>query len=545
MGLFSLSGNIVDIVHREIFPGTLTVEDGKIKNVCREKNRKYATYIMPGFIDAHVHIESSLLVPAEFARLAVIYGTVATVSDPHEIANVLGMPGIDFMMENGKRTPFKFYFGAPSCIPATPFETAGAIIAADDIRTLLERAEIKYLGEMMNFHGVISKSPDVWPKLQLAGNAYKPFDGHAPGLGGVDLVKYIGAGISTDHECISLVEAMEKINAGMKILIREGSAAKNLDALYPLIETHSGECMFCSDDKHPHDLAVGHINHMVRVAVAQGCGLMDVLRAAVLNPVAHYNLDVGLLRIGDDADFIIVDNLMEFNVLQTYIKGQMVAENGRTLLLNQPLEPINNFAAQKKNTADFRVAPFLGKMWVIEAIDGQLTTNALTAAPKIDGNCIIPDVDHDVLKIAVVNRYTDSKPAVGFIKNFGLQKGALASSVAHDSHNIIAVGASDDALCGAINAVIAAKGGLAVCDGEEIEMLPLPVAGLMSSHDGLAVAEKYSRLDQKAKHLGSRLKAPFMTLSFMSLLVIPKIKLSDQGLFDGEQFAFIGLKADE
>ena len=542
MGINSISGNVIDIVYERIYPATVKIQDGKISEIISEPEKKYDNYILPGFIDAHVHIESSMLVPTEFARLAVVHGTVATVSDPHEIANVLGMDGINFMIENSRQTAFKFYFGAPSCVPATGFESAGAEITADNIKELLARDDIKYMSEMMNFPGVLFDAPDVLEKLKIAKESGKPVDGHAPGVTGDNIKKYINAGISTDHECFTLNEAVDKIYHGMKILIREGSAAKNFDALHKLIETRPEMCMLCSDDKHPDDLVEGHINQIVKRALAMDYGLMRVLRAAILNPVDHYGLDVGLLQEGDDADFIEIDNLKDFNVLKTVIQGNIVAENGKTMLENIRVEPVNNFVASKKSVDDFKVGPGSGKIKVIEALDGELITNLIEAKPKTNNGNIISDVDNDILKISVVNRYKDTKPAVGFIKNFGLKKGAIASSVGHDSHNIIAVGTDDESLCNAVNAVIESKGGMVVYDGETVYTLPLPVAGLMSNGDCFEVAEKYSELDKLAKGLGSKLRAPFMTLSFMALLVIPKLKLSDKGLFDGEKFEFTSLQ---
>jgi adenine deaminase len=539
--MVQITANIVDIINRRIFPGTVIVDDGKIIQITKDETIKTDNYILPGFIDAHVHIESSMLVPSEFARMAVVHGTVATVSDPHEIANVLGIDGIKFMIENGNKVPFKFYFGAPSCVPATTFETSGAAISANDIRTLFEKYELKYLSEMMNFPGVLNDFPDVIEKIKVAKEFGLPIDGHAPGLKGEPLRKYITAGISTDHECFELNEAIDKIYNGMKILIREGSAAKNFDTLYKLVDARPDMCMFCSDDKHPDDLAVGHINELVKRSIERGSNLFNVLRIATLNPVLHYNLDVGLLREGDDADFIVVDNLKDFNVLKTYIKGQLVAEAGRASIDSVHSEQPNNFKAEKKNINDFRIEPKGKKLRVIEALDGQLITNEIYAEEKIKNSNLVSDVENDILKIAVVNRYQNLKPALGFIKNFGLIRGAIASSVGHDSHNIIAVGTNDDELCRAINSVIESKGGMAVVEGNKIDTLPLPVAGLMSVDDGYSVANNYSILSKRAKELGSNLNAPFMTLSFMALLVIPQLKLSDKGLFDGNKFEFVDL----
>ncbi len=536
-----IKGNIVDVINREIYPGKIIVNDGFIESINRV-DEKFDNYILPGFVDAHVHIESSMMIPSEFARLAVLHGTVATVSDPHEIANVCGMEGVRYMINNGKRVPFKFFFGAPSCVPATSFETAGATLNPDDIRALLSDPDIKYLSEMMNFPGVLHEFPDVMQKIKIAKELGKRVDGHAPGLRGNDAKKYINAGISTDHECFTLEEALEKISYGMKIIIREGTAAKNFDALSSLINTNPDMVMLCSDDKHPDDLVISHINKTVARAIAKGYDLFSTLRSATYNPISHYKLEVGLLRENDPADFIVVRDLVNFDVLQTYINGVVVADNGQSLIEPVKADVINNFAANFKKTEDFFVsADKIEMLNVIDALDGQLVTLKSQHKPLISNNNIISDTDKDILKISVVNRYSDVKPAVAFIKNFGLKKGAIASSVAHDSHNIIAVGTSDEDLCKAVNAVIENRGGLSAVSDDFIFTLPLPVAGLMSNEDGRIIAEKYHKIDLVSKELGSKLHSPYMTLSFMALLVIPSIKLSDKGLFDGDKFQFIPL----
>lgn len=538
---YKISGNLVDIINKKIEPSTISVENGKIASI-EKSDRELGNYIMPGFVDSHIHIESSMLVPSEFARFAVIHGTVATCSDPHEIANVLGIKGVEFMLENAAKVHFKFYFGASPCVPATTFESAGASISADDIRYLFKEKGLKYLSEMMNFPGVIYDFPDVIEKLNIAKDFVKPIDGHCPALKGDDLKKYVSAGISTDHECFTLEEALEKINLGMKILIREGSAAKNYDTLSFLLETHPEMCMLCSDDKHPNDLLEGHINLVVKKAVAQGYDLFNVLRAAILNPTEHYKLDVGLLRPGDDADFIVVDNLSDFNVKQTYIQGNLVAENKKSLLQPVEIDLVNNFNIKEKKVSDFEVKAEKEKIRVIEAIEGQLITNELIEEVKIEDGKIVSNVEKDILKLTVVNRYNESNPAVAFIKNFGLKRGAIATSVAHDSHNIIAIGTNDEVLCKAVNTVIQNKGGLAVVNNGNVLSLPMPIGGIMSNEDATTVANKYTQLDEAAKKLGCTLSAPFMALSFIALLVIPKIKLSDKGLFNGESFQFIDLQ---
>jgi adenine deaminase len=545
MVTFQISGNLVDLINREIFPAQITVKDEKIKKIDKLENATFDNYIMPGFVDAHIHIESSMLPPSEFARMAVVHGTVATVSDPHEIANVLGIGGVKFMIDNGNSVPFKFNFGAPSCVPATGFETAGAEISADDIRTLFRDYDIKYLSEMMNFPGVLFDDPMVMEKLAIAKEFGYPIDGHAPGIKDEQTAKYVGAGISTDHECTTMTEAIDKIYHGMKILIREGSAAKNYETLFKLIEARPEMCMFCSDDKHPDDLAIGHINELVRRTIKDhGYNLYRTLDAAILNPINHYGLDVGMLREGDDADFIEVGDLKDFSVLKTFIRGELVAENGKSKIESKTPELINNFKATEKNVEDFRVEAKGSKIRVIEALDSELLTNQLIEQAKIENGNAVADIDQDILKLAVVNRYDDEKPALGFIKNIGLKRGAIASSVGHDSHNITAVGTSDKELCRAVNEVIKNKGGMAIVDGDSVECIPLPIAGLMSHLDGYEVGKMYARLNQKAREMGSELHAPFMTLSFMALLVIPFIKLSDKGLFDGTKFEFINLWTD-
>ncbi len=535
-------GHIIDIFNQRIFPGEIHWENGKITQILEVQDAVPDSYLMPGFIDAHVHVESSMLLPTHFAKMAVVHGTVGTVSDPHEIANVLGEKGVLFMLENAAQTPFKFAFGVPSCVPATSFETAGAILDDQAVLSLLKRPDMYYLAEMMNFPGVLFKDQQVMAKIQHAKDLQKPVDGHAPGLRGADAKTYIDAGIFTDHECFTLEEALEKRQMGMKILVREGSAARNLEALWPLFQ-EDGQLMLCTDDQHPDLLLTGHINRIVARLIAKNLPLFHVLKAACVEPVLHYGMPVGLLREGDPADFIRVNNLLDFKCLETYIQGEKVAENGISLLPYLPSPAPNQFNIGPKNPKDFQLpmqdqAPIR----VIEALDGELITRELSAPAYAPNGHLEADVSQDLLLITVVNRYQEAPPAIAWIKNFGLTSGAIAASVAHDSHNIVAVGTSTNALCEAVNAVIAHQGGLAVFTGETTEVLPLPVAGLMTTADGPETAEAYTRLDQLAKSLGTPLRAPFMTLSFMALLVIPQLKLSDLGLFDGKQFAFCGLR---
>ncbi len=545
--LFNISIQLVDILNKSIYPASVTIADGRIQSIQPIEEREITTkgYLMPGFIDSHVHIESSMLIPSEFARLAVVHGTVGTVSDPHEIANVCGMEGVEFMIANGKQVPFKFNFGAPSCVPATIFETAGAALDSKDVTALLQKPEVKYLSEMMNFPGVLHKDPEVMKKIAAAHAAGKPVDGHAPGLMGDAAKQYIEAGISTDHECFSIEEALDKLEHGMKIIIREGSAAKNFEALADLIDDHPNSVLFCSDDKHPDSLVDGHINQLCARAISKGMDVFNVLKVACVNPVLHYKLDIGLLREGDTADFIIVEDLSAFNVIQTYIDGVPLLANGKSIIESVQTDPINQFDCEAISAAQLAIPEneypsTNGLIPVIEALDGQLITNKLFLHGNLINEHWVSDIEQDMLKMVVVNRYQKAPIAKCFIKSFGFKKGAIASTVAHDSHNIVAVGTDDEALTKAINLVIAAAGGVSCVDGKGNELLlPLPVAGLMSADDGYSVAARYTAIDSMAKSLGSSLSAPFMTLSFMALLVIPHLKLSDKGLFDGDRFEFV------
>ena len=538
---YTLSGNIIDLRTESVFKGRLYVENGIIMEIKKDDTIKNDHYILPGLIDSHIHIESSLLTPSEFARLASVHGTVATVSDPHEIANVLGIEGINYMINNGRKVPFKFYFGASSCVPATPFETAGFELGVNELDELLSRDEIRYMSEMMNFPGVINRDKFVMDKLDVAKKYGKPIDGHAPGVKGDDAKKYIEAGITTDHECFTMEEALSKISYGMKIQIREGSAAKNFDALVDLIRDHSEDILFCSDDKHPNDLVDGHINQLVIRAIKKGYDPLKVLKYTILNPIEHYQLDVGTLQVGDPADMIVVDNLSDFNILETYVNGVLIAKNGKTLIESVKETEPNNFHAQPIKESSICVKPESQHLKVIEALDGQLITTIDYASPKIvDGN-VVSNTSNDILKIVVLNRYEKASPSVAFIKNFNLKQGAIASSVAHDSHNIVAVGVNDKDIARAINLIIKEKGGISLVNKSKEMVLPLPVAGLMSAEDGYIIAEKYHDIDKEAHVMGSALRAPFMTLSFMALLVIPELKLSDKGLFDGNSFSFTDL----
>lgn len=536
-----ISGHIVDVRNRRMFDGEITVQNDRIISI-EETEKVDDQYILPGFIDSHVHVESSMLVPSEFARLAVVHGTVSTVSDPHEIGNVLGVEGVEYMIENGKKVNFKFNFGAPSCVPATTFETAGAEITPEVVEYLLKKPEVKYLAEMMNWPGVLFKDETVYKKLNIAKELGKPIDGHAPGLRGEQAEQYIKAGMSTDHECFTADEARDKLKHGMKIAIREGSAAKNFEALVELFAEAPEMLMFCSDDKHPDNLVEGHVDQLVKRALAKGHDLFDVLTAACVTPIDHYKLDVGSLQKGDFADFIVVNNLKDFKISHTYINGIQVADNGKTLIERVENDIINHFNCNPISLTDIQVRAESSSVHVIEALDGQLITNCLEYPAKTDseGNAI-SDIENDVLKMVVVNRYNPAPPAIAFIKNFNLKEGAIASSVGHDSHNIIAVGADDESIVKAVNLVIEASGGVSAVSLTSEMVLPLPVAGIMSAENGYEVAKKYTLIDKMSKSLGSTLNSPFMTLSFMALLVIPKLKLSDLGLFDGEKFEFKSL----
>jgi adenine deaminase len=552
-----LRGQIVDIPNERIFPGVIDIADGKIVSIREDETVTDPGYLCPGFIDAHVHIESSMLTPPEFARIAVAHGTIGTVSDPHEIANVLGLEGVRYMQQLAAQTPCKIHFGIPSCVPATNFETAGATLGPDAIEELCRDKSLVYLSEMMNFPGVIHHDPEVMKKLEIAKKYGKRIDGHAPGLRGEDLKKYVSAGIETDHECFQIDEAREKLALGQKILIREGSAAKNFEELWPLLNEAPQSCMLCSDDKHPDDLMEGHINQLCARAVAHGVPLFNVLRAACLNPVEHYGLRCGLMRPGDPADLIRLHDLVSFKVMETWIDGQCVARDGVSLLPKSRSPRANQFHATPKQASDFAIpAPASGGatdlasadrnrptaplIRIIEALDGQIVTGAGEAEPLIHNGYIVADPSRDILKIAVVNRYADAPPAVAFVRGVGLKSGAIASSVAHDCHNIVAVGATDEDLARVVNLVIKSEGGIAVVGPDGLEdILPLPVAGLMSDGYAEDAAGGYARLTKNAKSLGSPLHAPYMTLSFLALLVIPALKLSDLGLFDGTKFEFV------
>jgi adenine deaminase len=542
-----ISWKIVDDVEKSSSNGMIS----KIERIGEEDPQ--LDYLLPGFIDAHVHIESSMMLPSEFARLAVRHGSIAAISDPHEIANVLGFAGIEFMLANSEKTPFHIYFGAPSCVPATPFETAGASISVADIEKLFASGKISYLSEMMNFPGVLRADEEVIAKLDLAKKYGFPIDGHAPGLLGEQAVKYAQAGISTDHECTTLEEARDKIAAGMKILIREGSAARDFDILHPLISECPDKLMFCSDDKHPDQLFHSHINQLVIRAVALGHDVFDVLKCACMTPIEHYQLPLGCLQVGQVMDAVLVDNLTDFTIKSTWLKGQKVAEEGQTLLNSVTEQAINCFKAKPIALEELKITVKAGLLRVIDVCEGKLftrekrvSTDQLSISPNhLQANYSLSDKlivtanpDNDLVQLTVLNRYQEAPAVNAFVSGTGLKSGAIASTVAHDSHNIIAMGCDQQAIKEAINTLIKLKGGICVHHSKGIDVLPLEVAGLMSLQSGEVVAQQYQRLDQLAKSLGFTLTSPFMTLSFLALLVIPELKLSDKGLFDGRDFSF-------
>lgn len=533
-----IKGHIVDIHERRIFKGVIEWEGNRIKTIRATDDDVPLQYILPGFVDAHIHIESSMLVPYEFARVALTHGTVATISDPHEIANVLGVEGVQYMIDNAENARLKFHFGVPSCVPATGFETAGAVIDSVAVERLLQSDKIYYLAEMMNYPGVLHQDPEVMKKIEAAKRIGKPVDGHAPGLRGEQARRYASAGISTDHECFTLEEAQDKLKAGMKILIREGSAAKNYEALHTLIKSHPEAVMFCSDDKHPDDLLLGHINELVSRSLKRGYDFFDVLNMACKHPVEHYNMEVGLLRQGDLADFIVVEEIEQFEVKSTFINGEQVVIDGQSILPDQAHRHVNNFNIDPIASSDLGVLHKNYSAPVIEAVDGELITNKLDHKYVAKAGLIQSDPINDILKIVVVNRYQQSTPGIGFIKNFNIREGAIASTVAHDSHNIICVGSDDAYIAKAVNLLIASTGGLAAVSATDQLHIPLPIAGLMSDQPAEVIGKNYSAIDAFAKSMGCQLRAPFMTLSFMALLVIPKIKLSDKGMFDAEAFRF-------
>lgn len=538
-----IEGNIVDIHQRRIYPGEIWLSEGRIMEI-QENQKNYSTYLLPGFIDAHVHIESSMLTPENFAKLIIPQGTLAIVNDPHEIANVCGKEGIYFMLESARKSFLKIFFGIPSCVPATSFDCAGNVISTSDVEELAVSGDFKLLSEMMNVPGVLQEDPEVCRKIEIARNYNLPVDGHAPLLAGEELKKYIQAGITTDHECSNLQEAIEKIEAGMKIIIREGSAARNYEALKELIRLYPDKVMFCTDDAHPDMiLKKGHINNIVKKALADGYDFFDVIRIACYNPVQHYRLTVGTLQKGDFADFMRIENLESFRVLEAYIAGKKIYENGQFLGEKHFSDTIsrvfpNYFVHDLIEPKDL-VKQIFKQTDVMEVIDGEILTRKYVYDLPSEKINFESDLKEDVLKIVYLNRYKNGKPQIAFVKGFGIKEGAFASSIAHDSHNILAVGCTDKEITDAINALISAKGGLVVAKGGKTECLSLPIAGIMSDKEGMEVAGQYEKLNERLKEMGCSLQSPFMTLAFMSLLVIPELKIGEKGLFDFESFRFL------
>ena len=529
------SGTVVDIVNRRLFGARIEVNPkGLITAIAPQTNPENG-YILPGFVDAHVHVESSMLCPTAFARAAVCHGTLAAVTDPHEIANVLGLAGLEFMLAESARTPFHFAVGAPSCVPATPFDSAGAVLNADVVAALLARPEVSHLSEMMNVPGVLMGDIEVQTKLAAAWKKGKPIDGHAPGLRGTELAHYLQAGISTDHECLCIEEALEKAAAGMHILLRQGSAARNFMELLPVLKKYPEKCMFCADDMHPDALLQGYIDQLVQTAVTAGHDLFDVLRAASLNPVRHYGLGMGLLQVGDRADWIEVEDLQAFRLRRSVLAGRVVAEAGRARLeIRHPLNRPNHFQLKPVRAEQFRIPAQSGHCRAIGIRDGELVTDEIICSPKIVNKEVVAAPEEDLLKLAVFNRYTrEPSPALTLVRGLGLKQGALAASVAHDSHHLICAGSDDVLMARAANAVIAQGGGLASVSGQgETSVMPLPVAGLMTTCTCEQAAEQYRLVTEMARDCGCRLQAPFMVLAFLALPVIPALKLTDKGLFD-------------
>jgi len=532
-----IKGNIVDIELSQIYFGELLVEEGVLVGKNKLGEVGVGGFVLPGLVDSHVHIESSMLVPQEFACLALRRGVVSVVADPHEIANVCGFRGVEYMFRNADVDWFKFYFGVPSCVPATRFETSGESLGFAEVGQLMGSEEVVSLAEVMNFPGVVNGDKDLLAKIDVALRCGKVVDGHAPGLVGADLKRYVAAGVGTDHECMSVGEAKEKIDAGMMVQIREGSAARNFDNLAPLFNGDVSKLMVCNDDAHPDDLLEGYMDERLKRGVALGYDLFDLLKVFVANPVDFYGLDVGKMRVGDKADFCVVDDLRGFNVQRTYVNGQLVYD-GEVLVNPEPVEVINNFKASEVCVEDLDVE-LKDKLNVIDLQDGELyTVKFQFDVSKFAG--AQNSIENDVLKLVVLNRYEEGvKPSVAYIRGFGFKTGAIASTVAHDSHNIVAVGTSDELLVKAINKVVGMKGGIVAVDTDVDEGIQLEVAGLMTRKSGVEVAQEYQKLNEIVKGFGSKLRAPYMSLSFMCLLVIPELKLSDKGLFDGTKFEFV------
>ena len=524
-------GHVVNILDGTMTDAEIVVKEGVITAITPCDVPDDAPYYLPGFVDSHVHIESSMMLPTEFARIAKRHGTVGAICDPHEIANVLGIAGVELMLDNARQTDFYFGFGAPSCVPScgTDIETSGEILDSKAVASLLKREDITMLSEMMNYPGVLNADAEVMAKIDAAKLVGKPVDGHAPGLVGEGRKQYAAAGISTDHECTQYEEARDAVNAGMFVLIREGSAAKNYEALSPLIAECPDMLMFCTDDSHPTDLLKGHIDQIVKRAIKDGYPVMDVLRMACLNPVRHYGLKAGLLQVGDSADFIAISDLSaDFKVIATYIHG--VCQNDEESETFELQDCYSRCAATPITTGDIAymneeesVVP------QIVATDGSLLT-AWYSGPK----------DSHSQKLVTYNRYVPgARPQVAYIRGFEITNGAIAQTIAHDCHNIIAIGSDDGMIVDMINRVISMRGGIAATDGNETVELPLPIGGIMSNLPGEDLSEINLKLEQTVRQSGCIFNAPFITLGFMALPVIPELKLTDKGLFDGNTFQFV------
>ncbi|NPV64923.1 MAG: adenine deaminase [Methanobacteriaceae archaeon] len=533
-----LKGNILNVFTGDIYPAEIIIEDGMIK-IVRKIEGDFDGILLPGFIDSHTHIESSLMTPSSFAEATIPHGTTAVISDPHEIANVMGLEGIDFMIEDSKRVPLKFFFTAPSCVPPTEFETAGANIGVNEIRALLERDEIVALGEMMDFPGVISEDPQVIDKIKAAKKARKPIDGHAPLLSGDDLCKYVEKGISTDHESVYAEEAQEKIELGMKIMIREGSSAKNLQELAKV-----GGDFLVSDDVEPGDLIEGHMDMILRKAVEYGIDEVEAVRMVTINPADHYSLDSGAIAPGRPADIVLVDNLKNFTVKKVFINGELVAKDGEKLFKvkgNGKTPPQGKIRIKdlKSSRLEIRASGSKARVRVIKVFEEQIITSESTHELPIKDGIVQPLPEDDILKVSVIDRYGHGNIGNGFVEGFGIREGALASTVAHDSHNLIVVGTSTDYMMRAVEILRRSGGGLVAVAPNESVHLRLPVAGLMSHESVNILACKARQLNDFVADMGSSLSNPFMTMSFLSLLVIPQLRLSDRGLFNVEERRFV------
>jgi len=550
--LLLTNASIINVFSGEIIPGSIAVAKGYIagfgsypaKRVVDMKGR----FVAPGFIDAHVHIESSMSCPAEFARCVLPHGTTTVAADPHEIANVLGAEGIGYMIDSSKDQPVNIYYTLPSCVPATDMETSGAKLGADDLLPFMNNSQIIALAEMMNFPGVIYRDNEVLRKIEGMKKQRKPVDGHAPGLTGRDLHAYISAGISSDHECTTEKEAKEKLNAGMHIMIREGTGAKNLKNLLPIINRQtSRRLMWCTDDRHPHDIIKeGHIDFIVRSAIRMGLDPLTAIQMATINTAEYFGLNnVGAIGPGRQADLVVFSDIKNPVIEEVYFRGNLAAREGKILPEIKKPAPLNIWPSMNVDIdkIDFSIPAVSRQARVIEIIPHQLITGQSLIKVAVSGNSAISDIKRDILKIAVVERHKGTgNTAVGFVRGFDLKQGALASSVAHDSHNIIIVGTNDEDMKTALEAVFKMGGGLAAAsNGKILANLSLPIAGLMSLQPVKTIKEKLDNLIDISREFGSSLNDPFMTLSFLALPVIPELKITDKGLVDVAKFRIVPL----